>query len=57
MEIDNNEKKLYDLFLKYKKQWIRLFFTDIDSVKIHKNPDTKKLEVWEWAEKEKLSTL
>ena len=52
MPIDNNERKLYDLFLEYREQWIKLFFSDIDSVRINKNPETKRLEVWEWYEKE-----
>lgn len=49
----DNERKLYDLFMEYKDKWIKLFFSDCDSVRINKNPETKRLEVWEWYEKEK----
>jgi len=57
-ELTENEKKLFDKFMEYRKQWIKLFFSDIDSVRINKNAEGK-LEVWEWYEKEKpkLSTF
>ena len=52
-ELSNNERELLKRFLEYKDQWIKLFFSDINSVRINKNSETKRLEVWEWYEKER----
>ena len=53
-KIMNNERELFKKFLEYRKQWIKLFFSDVDSVCINKNPETKRLEVWEWYTKERI---
>jgi len=53
--LNKQEAELFVSFRKYQPQWERLLSDDdINSVHIHKDPETKKLAVFEWFEKERL---
>lgn len=53
--LNNQEAELFVSFRKYQSKWERLLNDDkINSVHIHKDPETKNLAVFEWFEKERI---